>query len=140
MPLTLSDEQIKILKNALMYMLISHRAYFDNKILFGAMKDSGDFEKVVANPLREMLNWTNEDDAEKERVRTALLEGAKAGKTPEEWYKSAKQALQKEFKITGRDVVIGTGVATAGLAALFLGGKVIKAITRKGKDKKKTGE
>lgn len=140
MPLTLTDEEVEILKKAFMYQLISHRAYFENNVLFRAMKDSGDFEKVVTDPLKALLRWTAGDDAEKERMRKSLLEWAQKGKTPEEWYKNAVKALDKEFKITGKDIAVGVGITTLGIGAAVLGIKVIGAALKGGKKKKKTGE
>ena len=140
MPLTLNDEEVKALKKAFMYQLISHKAYFDNNVLFRAMKDSGDFEKVVAEPLKTILRWTPEDDAEKERVGKTLLEKAQEGRTPEEWYKSAKRALDKEFKITGKEIVTGATVALGIGATIILGAKALNALSGNGKGKKKTGE
>lgn len=144
MPLTLTDEEVETLKKAFMYQLISHRAYFENNVLFRAMKDSGDFEKVVADPMKAILEksgaWTAEDNAEKERVRKILLEKAQLGKTPEEWYKNAKKALDREFKITGKDIAVGVGITTLGIGAAVLGIKVIGAVLKGEKKKKKTGE
>lgn len=140
MPLTLTDEQVEILKKALRYMLIYHRAYFQNAVLFRTMKDSGDFEKVVSEPLKAILQWSSKDDIEKEEMRKRLLESAQTGKTPEDWYKNARKALKKEFKITGKDIAIVTGGAVAIGTALFIGGKLIKALSSNGNGKKKAGE
>lgn len=140
MPITLSDEELEKLKKAFMYQLISHNAYFDNNVLFRAMKDSGDFEKVVVEPLKSILKWSPNDDAEKERIRKTLLEKAQEGRNPEDWYKSAKRALEKEFKITGKDIAVVTGGAVALGTAVYLGGKVVKALFNGGKKKKKTGD
>jgi len=140
MPLTITEEQKEALKKALMYQLISHKAYFESRVLFGAMKDSGDFERVVAEPMKKMLSWSDSDAVEMDRMYKELLKGAQTGKTPEDWYKSAKQALQKEFKITGKEIAVVTGGAVALGTALFFGGKIIKALSSNGKGKKKTGE
>lgn len=140
MPITLTDEELEKLKKAFMYQLISHKAYFDNNVLFRAMKDSGDFEKVVVEPLTSILKWTPEDEMEKERVRKALLEKAQEGRTPEDWYKSAKKALDREFKITGKDIATGAAITLGIGATILLGAKAIKALSGNGKTKKKTGE
>ena len=137
---TFTEEEMQALKRAFTFILISHKAYFDSNVLFRAMKDSGDFEKVVAEPLIKILQWTPEDDTEKERVRKVLIEKAQEGRTPEEWHKSAKKALDKEFKITGKDIVTGATVALGIGATLLLGAKAIKALSNNGKGKKKTGE
>lgn len=140
MPITLTEEQVSAIKKAFMYMLISHKAYFDNNVLFRAMKDSGDFEKVVGGPLMDVLQWTEKDTAEVEAMRKRLIEQAQTGRTPEDWFKNAKKALKKEFTVSGKDIVVVAGSAVAVGTALFLGGKVVKAFLNGGKKKKKPGD
>lgn len=136
MSLRLTKKEVELLKEGLIFIVISHMASYgsgEKKIIFNAMEHGKEFEKVVLEPMKAILCWTDEDDKRVKEKFQRLLKEAEEGKTPGEQFQHVKAALDKEFTITGGTLIKGvlvagiTYVATKALANLFKG-------------KKKTGE
>ena len=150
MPLTLTDEQIKAMEEAIIYIGLCKIAYAKNNEVFKEVFATQRLESNAINIVKEILGVSLDDENSKrvfwEEVtrRYAILEEETHAKTLNEQHKGISKSLKKLFPFSREQAVTfgkraAVGLTLAGIGYLFFKG-VVALASGKEKSKKKTGE
>ncbi|MCR4323267.1 MAG: hypothetical protein NUV61_04240 [Candidatus Azambacteria bacterium] len=149
MPLILTDEQVKALEEAIVYVGLCKIAYARNNEIFKEVFATQRLESNTINIVKEILGVSLDDENSRNifwdevKRRYAILEEETHAKTLSEQHKGISKGIKKLFPFSREKAVTfgkgaAVGITLAGIGYLFFKG--IALTGGKGKSKKKTGE